>query len=162
MKIRITILTLSLAVNSLLAQENNWQLTLVNGDTISNVSFQNLVGDSLAISQSGQTNWINVESITEIRKIVESEFWTGAGIGAIVGTASSSNEKSTPNSFSIRLDQGIVTAIGAALGSVSGIIIGGTVGTLAGKDEVYDLSEIGLRNKLQIIQTILSKDVPKE
>jgi hypothetical protein len=48
------------------------------------------------------------------------------------------------------------------LGSVSGIIIGGTVGTLAGKDEVYDLSEIGLRNKLQIIQTILSKDVPKE
>jgi hypothetical protein len=103
MKIRITILTLSLAVNSLLAQENNWQLTLVNGDTISNVSFQNLVGDSLAISQSGQTNWINVESITEIRKIVESEFWTGAGIGAIVGTglgaiiASSSNKKSTPN-----------------------------------------------------------------
>ena len=165
MKIVITILALLIATNLLLAKGNNWELTLANGDIISNISIQNLVGDSLALSQSGKISWINVDSIIVIRKIVESKFWIGAGIGALAGTglgaliASSSNEKSPSNSFSIRLSQGAAVAIGAVLGGVCGLLIGGIIGATASEDEVYDLAGKTLKEKLGIIRLQV---VPKE
>jgi len=90
MKIRNVLLLLFIAANALPAQNNAWQVKLAGGDVLSNVALQNVVGDSLAISQTGQTRRIAVDAIVEMRRAGKSKFWQGAGIGLLAGGATGS------------------------------------------------------------------------
>jgi hypothetical protein len=69
MKTKIIIVFYLLSTSSLLSMSNNWKLTLINGDTISNISLQRLEGDSLVISDTTFTKCILVDSIIEVRQI---------------------------------------------------------------------------------------------
>ena len=159
MKIGVIILILFLSANLVLAQEDSWQLTLVNGDTIHNVCIQNLKGDSLSILQAGLMSWVRVDSIVEIREIRESELWDGAIYGSLIGTllggliAGLTYEEPKPNQFVIRIN----APAGATLGCVSGFILGLVIGGTLGIDVVYDLSEKSLESKLEIIERLLRK-----
>jgi len=162
MKTAMAIVTFFLSIQSLFSQENNWHLKLVNGDTIANVDLQSLVGDSLAISHSGQPSLIPVESIVEMRKTGTSKFWKGAGIGFAAGAgvgaliaAATYEESSGP--FAADPGRGGSIIGGAIIGGVPGFVIGGLVGSSAGKEKTYDLSQQRLVYKLAIIRSIVSE-----
>ena len=170
MKIVIMITMLFLTTNSLLAQENIWYLTLSNGDTISSISLQSLVGDSLVISHLGETNWIPVESIVEMRKVGKSKFRKGIGIGFVAGAAigaliglATYGKPSSDGSFfeegsTIDLGPGVNALAGGIIGGLAGFVVGGIIGSsYSGKDEIYDLSQKKHEQKLEMIRLLVSK-----
>jgi len=87
MKTRNALFPLFIFANALSAQSNVWQIKLAAATMLSNVSLQNVVGDSLAISQFGQVRRIAVDAIIEMRQAKKSKFWKGAGIGFLTGAA---------------------------------------------------------------------------
>jgi hypothetical protein len=147
------------------AQENNTHLTLINSDTLFQISIEELIDDSVKISFLGQSQWIKVDSILEIRKIKKSKFWQGAGIGFLGGAVMggvigrASYKKSAPSSgnFNFSLGPGFNTFFGAVIGGITGTLVGGVVGASYGKDELYDLSQKKLEQKIEIIESFIAK-----
>ena len=84
---RFSIITTILLIISNLsfAQESNTHLTLTDIDTLFQTSIEELIEDSVKISIVGQSQWIKVDSIIEIRQVKKSKFWQGAGIGLLGG-----------------------------------------------------------------------------
>jgi hypothetical protein len=171
MKTKI-ILTYFFYLSSLLSMDNNWNLTLSNGDTISNISLNRLEGDSLVISDGAFTKRVLVDSIVEVRQINKSNFREGAGIGLLAGMTigalmgRASYKKPVPSSGEskdwIHFDVGsgpdgaeLSTIGGGLLGCVSGFIIGGIIGASSRGDERYDLLHKNHYQKINMIQTIL-------
>lgn len=154
--------------SAVLARENNWQLTLANGDTISSVLLQRLQGDSLAISfaisDTTLMKWISVESIVELRKVKKSKFWKGAGIGfvagaavgALIGRASYEEPEPTPGDWNLDFGPGFNTSVGGILGAPVGFLLGGIIGSSAGKDEIYDFTQMKYKQKLDLISSLVS------
>lgn len=146
MKIRNVLLLFFIFANALPAQNKAWQIKLAGGGMLSNVSLQNVIGDSLAISQAGQTRRIAVDAVIEMRRDGKSKFWKGAGIGLLAGgatgalIAAATYEESTGPFAVDPAGRGGTTIAGAVLGGIPGFIIGGLVGSSAGKAQVYDLS----------------------
>ena len=170
MKTKIYIIIYLLSTSSLLSMSNNWKLTLINGDTISNISLQRLEGDSLVISDTTFTKCILVDSIIEVRQINKSYFREGAGIGLLGGViigvliGSAAYKESGPSSGeskdSINLDfmpggPGINTLAGGILGGLSGFLVGGIIGAFSRKDEIYDLLLKNHDQKMNMIKLIL-------
>ncbi len=151
------------------AQDNNWQLILASGDTISNVSLQVLEGDTVAVilSDTVHPRRILVDSIFVLRKIKESKYWKGAAIGtltgmsagALIGFASYSEPEPEPEGWSIRVDfgRGGSAFFGGILGGLMGFVLGGIVGTSAGVDEIYDLSASSHNYKVYTILALLKE-----
>lgn len=155
--------------SAVLARENNWQLTLANGDKISSVSLQRLEGDSLAISSAFSDTtfmkWISVESIVELRKVKKSKFWKGAGIGfvagaaagALIGWATYEEPEPTPGGWDINWWTSDSNAsVGAILFAPVGFLLGGIIGSSAGKDQTYDFTQMKYKQKLDLISSLVS------
>ena len=165
MKCTITITILLILSNLSFAQQKNINLTLRNGDILSQTSIEKLIEDSVKISISGQPQWIKADSIIEIRQIKKSKFWKGAGIGlltgtavgAIIGRASYKEADASDDSWNFDFGPGLSTFGGAVLGGLTGTLVGGIVGASSGKDEVYDLSQKKLEQKIEIIKSIMAK-----
>ncbi len=161
-----TFITILFIISNLsFAQVNNFQLTLKSNITFPQCSIEKLIGDSLEISQSGETQWIKVDSILEIRQVYDSQFWTGAGIGFLVGAiaggviAKATSNDSEPSKVNFNFDMsGLAVLGGIVLGSVTGFTAGGIIGASAGSDEVYELSQHRLEQKLKIVEYIISKE----
>ena len=165
-KIGITIFFLSLSL--LPAQDYNWNISLANGDTVSNVSPLNLSGDSLLISSITEMKWISVTSIIEMTKLKKSKlaegmglgFLAGGAIGAAIGYASYEKPKqSSSGSFSINIDFGPAPYVlgGGLIGGIVGIVVGATIGDSAGGKEVYYLSQYTYDEKVKWIRSNLPK-----
>jgi len=85
-----------------------------------------------------------------MRRVGKSKFWKGAGIGFLAGGATggligaATYEESTEPLADIFINparQGEAIVTGALLGGISGFIIGGLVGSSAGKEQVYDFTQ---------------------
>lgn len=166
MKIRNALLRLFIFASALPAQNKVWQIKLASGDMLSNVSVQNVVGDSLAVSQDGQTRRIAVDAIVEMRRARKSKFWLGAGIGLLAGgvagglIGAATYEESTEPLADVFIDpvgQAAATATGALLGGISGFVIGGLLGSSAGKEKVYDFSTKTVEQKLAALRLLVAK-----
>ena len=169
MRIRIgIIIILSLIVFKFsMAQENNWQIILSDGNKISCVSSRILTGSSLFIIGSRITRQIPVQSIVKIRIVKKSKFWeggkigffSGATLGALFGMITYDKQKSH-NYSEFQFDlSGAVTIFWGITGGLVGFITGGTVGALHGKDIVFDLSGMTLEEKKVVIRKILDKNL---
>ncbi len=163
MKIRNVLPLLFISATALLTQDNAWQIKLAGSDMLSDISVQNIVGDSLAISQAGQARRIAVDDIVEMRRAGKSKFWKGAGIGFLAGGATGALVAATTyeepaNSFAaaFTLDRGSTIVAGAILGGFPGFIIGGLLGSSAGKEQVHDLSNKTREQKLATLRFIIS------
>jgi len=164
MKIRNVLLLIFSAANALLAQDNAWQIKLADGDILSNLSLQNVVGDSLVVSQTGQARRIAVDDIVEMRRAGKSKFWKGAGIGFLAGGATGAliglatyEEPDPANGFTLDFGPGANALAGGILGGLGGFVVGGMIGASAGKDEVYDFSTKTFEQKLAVLRLIVAK-----
>jgi len=155
------VFSLVVSSNTLLAQKNNWYIKISNGDILSSVSLQGLVGDSLAISHLGETNWIPVDSIVEMRKLRKSNFWKGVGIGVVAGAVTGALIGYALYELSPRegFDFGPVFSAlaGGITGLPAGCLVGGVISS-SGKEEIYYLTRRKHEQKLVLIRWILSKD----
>jgi hypothetical protein len=167
MKIKNMLLLLFISASALPAQNKVWQIKLASGDMLSNVSLQNVVGDSLAISQTGQARRIAVDAIVEMRRAGKSKFWKGAGIGFLAGgvtgglIAAATYEK-PKNDFEAIVEDIFATrqtniVTGALLGGISGFIIGGLIGSSAGKEQVYDFTQKTREQKSDMLRFIVAR-----
>lgn len=156
-----------LSISLLSAQDYPWNITLASGDTISNISFQSLLGDSFLITSGAESRLISVTPIIEMTKLKKSKFAEGIGIGLLAGgitgaliglAAYEKPEKSSSEGWSINIDfgPGFYAGGGAIIGGVLGMVIGGTVGASASEDEVYDLSQYTYEQKVTLIKSKLS------
>ncbi len=165
MKSAIIISILLIISNVSLAQESNTNLTLVNSNTLIQSSMEELIADSVRISLSGQSQWVKVDSVLEIRIIKKSKFWQGAGIGflggavfgGVLGAASYSKPSPSDSYFNVDSGPGLSTFGGVVLGGLTGTLVGGIIGASSGKDKVYDLSQKNLEEKIKIIKSIIAK-----
>jgi hypothetical protein len=155
----------SLIFFTISVQTQDYQITLSSGDKIGQISFEKRIGDSVVISHSGQSQLVKIDSIIEIRKIKDSKFWLGAGIGLLggaviggaVGAASYKESDPSPGTFNFDFS-GLTLLSGAVLGGFTGSVCGGLIGLVAGRDEVYNLSEKSHMEKLMIIESIKSHE----
>ena len=173
-----TLVIFIISSSSLWSKNEDWQITLANGDMISHVSLQRLEDDSLVVSSLSETSsdaqsfkWIPVESIIELRQIKYSKFRKGAEIGCLCGAAAGivfgtgaglSVFEEDEDIDILQVSEGalVMGIFGGLAGSVLGGLVG-LVGSTAGKDEVYALSRMDHETKLKTIQRILSKDSAK-
>jgi len=146
----------------------NWFITLSNGDVVSIISLQNLVGDTLFISQLGEIIRIPIDSIVEIRNVGESGFAKGAGIGFLAGMGAgilihtATYEKPKPKSSSFfsggfEIGPGPEVAAGI-LGGLAGFLVGGIIGHNSGEDKIFNLSELNHEQKIELIQELISNE----
>jgi hypothetical protein len=171
MKIKTIVFFLPWLVLPVFSQSQNWQLTLANGRILSDVMWVKLEGDSVLVSSgSSLVRCFLIDSIAEVRKINQSRFWKGAGIGLITGAAAGAligrsvyQPSNAPHGeFFIDFGPGINALAGGVLGGLAGIITGGLIGAAAGADEVHDFSESTQLQKLQTVRSIILKDQSKE
>lgn len=174
MKIRSLISVFIMTASSLFAKTSYWTITLTHGDTISNVSLQQLKNDSLTISGESFIKFVlPIDSIVELRKPKPGKpsFWKGAGIGLLTGTVAggligwatysdSKSSSSSHDSFNLDLDFGPGLNIigGGLVGGVAGFAVGGIIGASCGKDKVYDLSQKTHIQKYNMIEGIINKE----
>jgi hypothetical protein len=167
----LTILVVLICTTSFISCSTAWQVTLKNGRVISNVDGERLNGESLIVSDDIGSHSIPADSITRVRLVRDASFWKGAKTGALIGGATGvvvgavagANAKPSSETGVDKTALRIVTVplgaivYGAMFGVVGGTI-GGPVGALSGHEEEYDLSSMPLRDKLNTIQSVLSKN----
>ncbi len=158
MKIRIIILIFMLAASSLFAKTSHWTIVLAHGDTISNVSLQQIKNDSLTLAGEEFTKSVPIDSIMELRKPHKSSFWKGAKIGTLSGIAAGClfGLANTAGSNHRYVGDGLIIMTGGVLGGVAGFTVGGIIGACS-KDRVYDLSQETHVQKYNIIYGIINK-----
>ena len=163
MKIRNALLLLFIFATSLSAQDNAWQIKLAGGDLLSDVALQNIAGDSLAILQSGQARRIAIEAIVELQRAGKSKFLQGAVIGMLAGGAAgaliaAATYEEPKGAFAVDpAGRGGTIAAGAVVGGIPGFILGGLIGSSAGKVKVYDLSGQTREQKKATLRFIMAK-----
>ena len=164
---KIALLVFYFTISLLPAQDYPWNLLLLSGDSISNVSLQKLSGDSLLIGAEACEVWISVTSIIEMRILKKSRraaglglgFLAGATIGAAIGYASYEEPgKKSSGGWGGDIDFGSYPYVfgGGLIGAFAGMVTGGVIGAAVGEDEVYDLSKYSYEEKVKLIESKLS------
>jgi hypothetical protein len=169
--ILISFLCLLLTFQFLPAQDNTWNILQVNGDTLFNVSLQNLIDDSLLIASLIETKWgsytkirrIPIASIIEMKKIKKSKIGKGIGLGLLIGGAVGAGigyatydkPEHSSGPFAVQIDLGpeFNTLIGGIAGGTLGMIIG--IAVCSGEDVVYDLSQWEYSKKVKWLRSKL-------
>jgi hypothetical protein len=148
----IIILSVLIMITSARANTDNWQIILVNRDTISAALLVGIQGDSLCIEKSGLTQYVHVDSIAELRKPGYSRFRLGAAIGVVAGGVIGGV---LGNERNMMTEGG--AAVGILIGGAAGFALGGLIGSWVGQDEVYLISQDYVNTKRQTIRWLLSR-----
>ncbi len=162
--INFTVVVLSVIMP---AQENNWNVIKLSGDTLSNCSLQELNDSLLTIEpHNGMVSLLQVDSINCLFIHKESYPGTGAATGAITGVVlgavigSATYQKPKDSGWFGGMDFGgqTISAVGGGLlGGFVGSVVGLIVGASIGGDESYDISELNHAQKVMIIRKLMSK-----
>ncbi len=159
----ITFLFILSSVQTSFCQDYRWKLTLADGKTISEVALDSRSGDSLIVKRDDSTFAVEVGQIHEVRLVRKSNVKQGAIIGAAVGLLAGAvyylkTYEEPPNTLlpGVGAKKTVGTINSSVEGGLIGTAVGATVGALWGSDEVYNLSQIGLKGKLTAIDWILS------
>ncbi|MFZ0454359.1 MAG: hypothetical protein WCE54_04860 [Ignavibacteriaceae bacterium] len=162
-KIIFTIALLSVIMP---AQENNWSVIKLSGDTLLNCSFQGINDSLLTFENNGTINFVPVDSISRLFFHKESHPGTGAAIGAAIGVVlgtvlgSATYQKPKDTGLFGGADFGgqTISAVGGGLlGGIVGSIAGLVIGASIGGNESYDISKRDHTQKVMIIRMLMSK-----
>ncbi len=158
----------------LFSQEHRWQLTLADGKIMSGVTLDSLSNGSLVVKRNNSSLSVEVKQIREIRLMKESKLEEGAeigaGVGLIVGAvyylATYKEESLSHPNWTVVPDVRPAGKVLGTLGSsivcgLAGAIVGGVVGAVSSRDEVYDLSQLTSEAKLVSINKILTQQQAK-
>jgi hypothetical protein len=145
----------------ILTSANDWTIITSARDTLRSCIIDRLEGDVVNLICGGSAIQIPVDSLNLLTRHKESHFWSGAGYGALIGTAVgvivglASYEKPKSTGF-FTLDFGSEGAAlaGGILGTVAGFTIGGVIGAVSGGDERYDLSQKPAGEKIKILRDL--------
>jgi len=165
MKLKILVLGLVLFIllSSAMAQKPKWVVTFTNGEIIS-TSLLEIEDDSLHLINRDFRRVMPVASIAQIRKLKRSKFWIGSGIGfvvgavagALIGHATYERPQHTPGEWDLEIyDAGSYAFAGGVLGGLIGFGAGGIFGLALGKDELYDLSKLGIEQKIKFVRWLV-------
>jgi hypothetical protein len=152
-----TKLLLSLSASS---AQDIWQVILKSGDTLTVRGLDSL-HDNILSTNNG-TSSFPVDSIAALIKQKEDHFLTGAILGTLGGAVAGGCIGAVTNGGKsqfggISVEQERATEIGGLFGAIGGFVIGGVIGTPYPDSETFDLKRKTLREKLYIIEQILSK-----
>jgi len=99
----------------------------------------------LLLDASGKDVSVDIADIKAIRIVKKSKFWTGAGLGALIGGAagailgySSGDDEDTFISFTAEAKAGL----GAISFGLVGLLLGGIAGAGAGKDKTFQIDRM--------------------
>lgn len=161
------VLIICLSTNLVLAQDGQWKLTFNNGSTIQNPVIDSVYGSLLYIRTNGRVKALQLESVEEIRlvrkSIIPRSAWIGALLGAVLGIVIAPDLKRNHRAggwrnwgrgFEFGFRTFIVKLCGGLVGGFTGFFIGGMIGGGFISDDVYDMSGIGVNEKIKIIGSI--------
>ncbi len=134
------------------AQESSWNLLLVSGEEMQNVSLQTIGHDTLYIARSKNfSDWVVVDSIAQLRHETQGAILPatliGGAVGGVIGFSvhPASKNQSEANVY----------------GTVFGVIVGGAAGFLVGSlmqsDTVYDLTKLDRSERIRIVSGLVSQ-----
>ena len=151
---------------SVIAQRNNWDLVLSNGDTLNSILLNKPVGDSLSIYFNESEEWIKIDSIVQLYRFKSTGFWTNTRIGfasgfvggAILGLAT--YEKPDPGGFGILVPDfgpGTSAMASGVTGGIAGLIVGSIADLFTDETENYYLNNMDENEKLIFIASIIEE-----
>lgn len=144
---------------------DNLTVKLSTGLSLRGKLMDDVSDSSFAFESNREVHFIPVNSLESILRHRESRFWTGAGIGVVVGAALggiigyatySKPQRKPGEWFVLDFGPGLNTAAGAIVGVPIGFAIGGTIGASMGGDDVINMSGTGYQVKLMIIRMVIS------
>lgn len=129
-----------------------WQVTLASGDQYTGVAIEGISGDHVLLSRAGDTTSVDVDAVTEIRRIRSWSLWRTAGYGAMAGGAAGYIVGALVKG---KEPASTYLAAGLAGGALVGILIREVLGP---KDDIYDLSGMNrLEKEAKITQVTEGK-----
>jgi hypothetical protein len=139
MQNRISILTLGivvlLSITCTFGQETSWELISTSGDTITRCKLDSLQNGFLFYSHDRTVSFISIDSLVGLESYKPSRYWKGAGIGFALGSVfgaligDAAYEEPKPGSWNLmNMGRGVSVAVGAVLGGMGGLIVGGIIG----------------------------------
>jgi hypothetical protein len=144
------------------AQERNWQVMLLSGDTLNACRIDSLTNNMLNVTCDSGPMSIPVDSIAALAVHKEGRFWKGAGWGSIIGgfvgagIAASSYHPTQTSMFDFGgLDAGLE---GCAYGAVCGLLIGGIISdSITSDHRVFDLRGKRTTTRLHILTYLVAQ-----
>lgn len=167
-KLSLSVAIIFTAGSPSLSQEYDWHVTLATGEIFHCAALDRLVDDSLIIIRSEKVQILPLNSLCLLWREKEPRLGRGAIIGAALGATAGAllgvavdNAKADcrpgqPDecfgAWSLQY-----TKQGAIIGGLAGLVIGGIIGAAASEDELYDFSRITLKQKSNLLETLLAK-----
>jgi hypothetical protein len=136
-------------------QRNLWRMITTKGDTLTGVFLEKFVSDSLTYSYSGRRSVIRIEDVSEIRQMMRSRFWVGAGMGAILGGIVGSIVGPSLSDATYSGSYGVF--YGAIHGGLCGALVGVGLEEIATTDVVYHFQNMKLSVRIETLNAILSR-----
>jgi hypothetical protein len=158
---------LMLSTCSVFAKEIRFDLHLNQDRWFKNIVLTRLEKDSLFFIDECSEKGIHLIELDQIFKLRKSGFRKGAGIGLIGGTIVGaiigrlSYKKPKHGGFiSFDFGPGFSTFGGALLGGGAGFLVGGIIGYSRGESKKeYNLSELSLKRKRIVVQTVMKNQM---
>lgn len=129
------------------AQDFDWQLRTKGGEEYSHVALERLSNDTLYfLQQTNYSDWIHVDSVTQLRRERREAILPATLIGAAAGGAIGFAVKP------VARDQEQANVYSAAFGVIVGGVAGFLVGSNIQSDDVYDLQPLSRQSKADVLK----------
>jgi outer membrane lipoprotein SlyB len=154
------------ALPSAHCQTEGWEVYLIGDESIKGCTLHS-VNDSLLILRYGaETIAVPIDSISMLRSVHITSFWTGAGygalagvaVGAVIGYATYSEPEHQPGQwFTLNFGPGLNAAAGGVVGLLLGGVIGGSVAVSSSKPDEIPLTNRTHKQRVLILGSLVQK-----
>jgi len=144
------------------AQSSGWTVYIRSHEPVFPCTLIGIENEQIQLSCDSLKMNVAIDSVQMLAREKETHFWAGAGYGALAGVVVGAAvglvmyEKPKPSGY-FTLDFGpAVSAVGGGVfGAVTGFLVGGIIGTLSGRTEMYDFSKETTTKRMQLIRALI-------
>jgi hypothetical protein len=137
------------------------QCTVVTlrGETIAPCTIGPVVGSIVSLDVAGGVRLLHVDSIASLTREVDSQLWTSAGYGAVIGVVVGgvigvANYRQQTESMLAGMEVASAGLEGALLGGVAGFTAGLLVGAALSADEKYEFTGLSTAQRDSLLHGI--------